>query len=119
MTTTVPRELSIAEELAAAVMRGGGTIALTGEDLEVFLPGDLTHLLPALKKHKLEIVTLLRQQDSWPTPLSYPEYSCRLRGAGFVPCSREEWEAEHGSDAGRMARYERMCRWGASREVVQ
>jgi hypothetical protein len=119
MTTTPPGELSIAAKIATAVMRGGGTISLAGEDIEVFLPDDLTHLLPALKKHKPEIVTLLRQQNSWPTPLSYPEYFCRLRAADFVPCSREEWEAEHGSDAERMARYERLCRRGARGEVVQ
>jgi hypothetical protein len=117
MTTTAPRELSIAEELVAAIERGGGTITLAGEDIELFLPDDLTHLLPELKEQKPEIVALLRRLGGR-IALSYPEYFCRMRAAGFVPCAREEWEAEHDSDAERMARYERMCRWGAS-EVVQ
>jgi hypothetical protein len=119
MTTAAPRELSVAEELVTAVERGGGTMTLAGEDIELFLPDNLTHILPALKEHKQKIVDLLRQQNSWPTPLSYPEYFCRLRAAGFTRCSREAWEAAHGSDAERMARYERKCRWGASRDVVQ
>ena len=39
--------LSIAEDLAAAIERGGGgTIALAGENIKLFLPGDLSNLLP-------------------------------------------------------------------------
>ena len=119
MTTTVPPKLSIAETLAAAVTGGGGTMTLAGEDIELFLPDDLTHMLPELKEHKLEIVTLLRQQTSWPILLPYAEYFCRQREAGLVAVSCEEWEAEHGSDAKRMARYERLCRWGAMADVME
>ena len=71
-------------------------------------------LLEQLRSQREDVRRVLRQQNSWPTPLSYPEYFCRLRAAGFEPCSREEWEAEHGSDTQRMSRYERLCRWGTA-----
>ena len=76
-------------------------------------------LIEQLRSHRDDVIRILRQQSSWPAPLSYPEYFCRMRATGFAPCSREEWEAERGSDAERMARYERLCRWGASGEVIQ
>jgi hypothetical protein len=53
--------LPIAEELAIAVECGGGTMALAGENIELFLPDDLAHLLPELNEHKPEIVALLRR----------------------------------------------------------
>ena len=54
--------LSIAEDLAAAIERGGGTIALAGENIKLFLPGDLSNLLPELKEHKPELVALLHRR---------------------------------------------------------
>jgi hypothetical protein len=117
MTITESRELSAAGELAIAIERGGGTMALAGEDIELFLPDDLTHLLPMLQEQKAELVALLRQQNSGPAPLSYPEHVCRLRADGLVPCSREEWESRHGSDAEQVARHEHLCRCGAAGEL--
>ena len=69
-------------------------------------------LVEQIRSHRHDVIRILCQQNSWPVPLSYPEYFFRLRAAGFVPCSREDWEAEYGSDAERMARYKRLCRWG-------
>lgn len=59
--TTESLDLSIAEELAAAVERGGGTMSLAGERVELFLPDGIAHLLPELKLHKVELVALLHR----------------------------------------------------------
>jgi hypothetical protein len=61
MTSMVSLDSAIAEELAIAVERGGGTMTLAGENIEVFLPDDLVHLVSELKEHKPEIVGLLRR----------------------------------------------------------
>jgi hypothetical protein len=102
------------DEIVGTVLRLGGALKLEGDNVRCSLPPAAAHLANELRKHKLEIVTLLRLRNSWPTPLSYPEYLCRLRAAGLVPCSREEWEVDHGSDAERMAKYERLCRRGSA-----
>jgi hypothetical protein len=96
------------------LLTDGGRIRFRGPDTP-----EWHALIEQLRSHRDEVLRILRQQNSWPAPLSYPEYFCRMRGAGFAPCPREEWEAEHGSDAERMARYERLCRWGARGEMVQ
>lgn len=107
--------------LIQAVRNLGGELLLT-EDGRIRFRGPDTPeghaLIEQLRSHRDDVIRILRQQNSWPAPLSYPEYFCRMQGAGFVPCSRERWEVEHGSEAERMARYERLCRWGAT-EVVQ
>jgi hypothetical protein len=108
--------------LIKAVLAAGGELLLTDSGRIRFRGPDTPEgheLVEQVRTHRDDVIRILRQQNSWPTPLSYPEYFCRLRAAGFVPCSREEWEAEHGSDAERMARDERLCRWGAGGEVVQ
>jgi hypothetical protein len=61
MTIMAPSDLSIAEELTIAVKCGGGAMKLAGENMELFLPDDLAHLLPELKEHKPQIVALLRR----------------------------------------------------------
>jgi TubC N-terminal docking domain len=76
-------------------------------------------LVEQIRLHRDDVIRLLQQQQSWPASQSYAEHVCRLRAAGLVPCSRAVWESEHGDDNARMARYGRLCRWGASREVVQ
>ncbi len=58
-------DLSIAEELAATVERGGGTMTLAGERVELFLPESIAHLLPELKLHKVELVALLHRRSAW------------------------------------------------------
>ena len=63
--TTESIDLSIAEELAAAVKHGGGTMALAGENVELFLPDGIAHLLPELKLHKVELVALLYRLGGW------------------------------------------------------
>lgn len=102
-----------AEQLVIAVEVAGSVLELQGNKLKFQLSRAGGHLLPLLKESEPEIVALLRQRNSCPTPLSYAEYFCRLRAAGIVPRSREEWEVEHGSDAERMERYRQLCRWGA------
>jgi len=94
----------------------GGELLLTDNGRIRFRGPDTPkgrELMEQLRSHRDEVIRILRQQNSWPVPLSYPEYFCRMRDAGFLPCSREEWEAEHGLDVERMGGYERMCRWGA------
>ena len=110
----------------AALIQGvrnvGGELLLTDSGRIRFSGPDTPQgreLLEQLRSHRDEVMRILRQQRSWPSPLSYAEYFCRMQGAGFVPCSREEWEVEHGSDAERMDRYRRLCRWGASGEQGQ
>lgn len=108
--------------LIQAVRDLGGELLLTDYGRIRFRGPDTPEgheLVKQIRSHRDDVIRILRQQNSWPTPLSYPEYFCRLRAAGFVPCSREEWEAKHGSDAERIARYERICRWGANGEVIQ
>jgi hypothetical protein len=108
--------------LIQAVRNLGGELLLTDSGRLRFRGPDTPEwqaLIEQLRSHRDDVIQILRQQNSWPAPLSYPEYFCRMRGAGFVPCSRDEWEAEYGSDAERTARYERLCRWGASGEVAQ
>jgi hypothetical protein len=108
--------------LIQAVRNLGGELLFT-EDGRIRFRGPDTpewhELIEQLRSYRDDVIRILRQQNSWPAPLSYPEYFCRMRGAGFAPCSREEWEAEHGSEAERMARYERLCRSGASGQVLQ
>jgi hypothetical protein len=91
MTTTSDR--SIAEDLAVAVMRGGGTMKLTDGNMELFLPGDLAHLLPRIREHKPELIALLRHAGGWIA--SFP--MCPKCGAycltgrttsGFYECQR-------------------------------
>lgn len=62
MTMAATSDLSIAEELAITIERGGGTMTLAGENVELFLPGDLAQLLPELKEHKPELVALLQRR---------------------------------------------------------
>lgn len=112
--------MTIAEQLALGIERSGGILELKGDGRICYeIPKGAEHLLPLLREHKAEIVTLLRLRSSWPAPLSHAEHYCRMRAAGLTACGREEWEHKHGSDSARMARYERMCRSGASGEVVQ
>ncbi len=61
MTITETLDIPIAEELAAAVESGGGTMKLAGENVELFLPDGIAHLLPRLKEHKPEIIALLHR----------------------------------------------------------
>jgi hypothetical protein len=58
-------DLLDAQDLAEAVAAGGGTLSLVGDDAKLFLPGDHPNLLPMLKKHKLEIIVLLRLVGGW------------------------------------------------------
>ena len=108
--------------LVQAARNLGGELLLADDGRIRFSGPDTAEwhaLIEQLRSYREDVIRILRQQNSWPVPLSYPEYFCRMREAGFAPCSREEWEAEHGSDAERMARYERLCRWGASGDAVQ
>jgi hypothetical protein len=108
--------------LIQAVRNLGGELLLTDSGRIRFCCPDTPEgraLIEDLRSHRDDVIRILRQQNSWPAPLSYAEYFCRMRAAGFAPCSREQWEAEHGSDVERMAEYERLCRWGANREVVR
>jgi hypothetical protein len=104
-------------------LRALGVDLLLGDSGRIRLSGpdspQARELVEQIRLHRDDAIRLLQQQQSWPTPLSYPEYFCRMRHAGFVPCSREKWEAARGSDVERMARYERTCRWGASGEAIQ
>lgn len=59
MTASV--SLSVAEQLAITIERGGGTMTLVGDNVDLFLPDDMAHLLPDLREHKREIITLLRR----------------------------------------------------------
>jgi predicted RNA-binding Zn-ribbon protein involved in translation (DUF1610 family) len=93
MTITETLDLAIAEELAIAVERGGGTMTLAGENIELFLPDDLAHLLCELKEHKTEIVALLRRIGGriacfpmCPKCGAYCLY--RERNAGLYECQR-------------------------------
>jgi Zn ribbon nucleic-acid-binding protein len=93
MTITAPLELSTAEELAIAVERGGGTMTLADENIELFLPDDLAHLLPELKEHKPEILALLRRIGGRIVPFpmcpkcgAYCLY--RERDVGLYECQR-------------------------------
>jgi hypothetical protein len=58
-------DLLEAQDLAEAVVAGGGTLSLEGDDAKLFLPGDHPNLLPRLKKHKLELIVLLRLAGGW------------------------------------------------------
>lgn len=62
---TSSESLSVAEELATAIERAGGTMTLAGDNVELFLPDDLAHLLPRLREHKPELVALLRHRGGW------------------------------------------------------
>lgn len=93
MTSMVSLDSAIAEELAIAVERGGGTMTLAGENIEVFLPDDLVHLVSELKEHKPEIVGLLRRVGGriahfpmCPKCGAYCLY--RERNAGLYECQR-------------------------------
>jgi hypothetical protein len=108
--------------LIQAVRDLGGELLLTDHGKMRFHGPDnpeVHELLDQIRSHRDDVIRTLRQQNSWPTPLSYSEYFCRLQASGFLPCSREEWEAEHGSDTERVTRYERLCRWGARGEAAQ
>jgi Zn ribbon nucleic-acid-binding protein len=58
-------DLLEAQDLAEAVAAGGGTLSLVGDDAKLFLPGYCPNLLPRLKKHKLELIVLLRLAGGW------------------------------------------------------
>jgi hypothetical protein len=58
-------DLREAQDLAEAIVAGGGTLSLVGDDVKLFLPGDLSDLLPRLKKHKSELLVLLRLAGGW------------------------------------------------------
>lgn len=51
----------VAEELAIAIERAGGTMILDGESVRISLPDELAHLLPALKENKPAIVAMLHR----------------------------------------------------------
>jgi Zn ribbon nucleic-acid-binding protein len=61
----VAEGLSIAEGLAVAVVRGGGTMKLDGGKVELFLPDDLAQMLPRLREHKPELIALLQRRGGW------------------------------------------------------
>lgn len=87
--------------LIQAVRNLGGELLLTDGGRIRFRGPDTPEgheLIEQLRLQRDDVIRILRQQNSWPAPLSYPEYFCRMRAAGFLPCSREEWELEHGSD---------------------
>lgn len=93
MTGVEALDLSTAEDLAAAIERGGGTITLAGDNIELFLPEGLGHLLPRLKEHKPELVALLRRRGGWiahfpmcPKCGAYCLY--RERNVGLYECQR-------------------------------
>jgi predicted RNA-binding Zn-ribbon protein involved in translation (DUF1610 family) len=93
MTIMESLDSAIAEELAITVERGGGTMTLAGENIELFLPDDLTHLLSELKEHKPEIVALLRRiggriADFPMCPKCGAYYLYRERNAGLYECQR-------------------------------
>jgi hypothetical protein len=109
--------------LVEQVWRLGGELAVgEGGKLRLKLPDspEGNALLEELRAHRDEVVAHLSASSTrpWPIPLSYAEYFCRMRAAGFPPIASSEWETMHESDAERMARYECLCRWGASGEVV-
>jgi hypothetical protein len=108
--------------LVKAVLAAGGELLLTDSGRIRFRGPDTPEgheLVEQIRLHRDDVIRLLQQQQSWPASQSYGEHFCRQQAAGLTPRSREEWEARHGSDTERMARYERMCRWGASGEVIQ
>ncbi len=83
--------MTIAEQLALEVELAGGILELKGDGrISYEIPRGAEHLLSLLREHKQEVIALLQQQQSW--------------------------EAKHGSDAERMARYANLCRWGAAGE---
>lgn len=99
-------------------LRALGVELLLGDSRRIRFSGpdspQARELVEQIRLHRDDVMRLLQQQQSWPASQSYGEHFCRQRAAGLTPCSREEWEAKHGSDTERMARYERMCRGGAS-----
>jgi hypothetical protein len=107
--------------LVEQVWRLGGELAVgEGGKLRLKLPDspEGNAVLEELRAHRDEVVAHLSASSTrpWPIPLSYAEYFCRMRTAGFPPVASPEWESMHGSDAERMARCERLCRWGSGGE---
>jgi predicted RNA-binding Zn-ribbon protein involved in translation (DUF1610 family) len=107
--------------LVEQAWRLGGELAVgEGGKLRLKLPDspEGNTLLEELRAHRDEVVAHLSSSSTrpWPIPLSYGEYFCRMRAAGFPPIPSSEWETMHESDAECMARSERLCRWGAEGE---
>lgn len=57
-----------ATELIEEVRDHGGEIVPWGEQIRVDLPGELNHLIPALKEHKPEILEALKSECWWKSP---------------------------------------------------
>jgi hypothetical protein len=108
--------------LVEQVWRLGGELAVgEGGKLRLKLPDspEGNALLEELRAHRDEVVAHLSASSTrpWPTPLSYPEYFCRMRAAGFPSIAISEWETMHGSDAERMGTEPiYLCRLGAEGE---
>ncbi len=84
-----------ASGLIQAARNLGGELLLTDSERIRFSGPDTPEgqeLIEQLRSHRDEVIRILRQQNTWPVP-SYPDL-CRMRDAGFVPCFREQWEAE-------------------------
>jgi hypothetical protein len=65
MTRSTVLDLREAEILAEAIVEGGGTMSLIGNEVRLFLPGDLRNLLPRLKENEMELIVLLRLAGGW------------------------------------------------------